>query len=88
MSEFVDGHFHCRIDYAKRDGKKLSAAGKFDYNNRLGRWAKKHEGPLGFSESGNMPVWAKDDPRKFWESADKFERANGTFYYNAGQPSI
>jgi hypothetical protein len=83
MSEFVDGHFHCRIDYAKRGGKKLSATGKFDYNNRLGRWAKKHEGPLGFSESGNMPAWAKEDPRKFWEAADQFERANGTFYYNA-----
>lgn len=83
MSEFVDGHFHCRIDYAKRGGKKLSAVGKFDYNNRLGRWAKKHEGPLGFSESGNMPAWAKDDPRKFWEAADAHERANGALYFNA-----
>lgn len=60
----------------------MCATEKFDYNNRLDRWAKKHDGPLAFSESGNMPSWAADDPRKFWEAADKFERANGTLYFN------
>jgi len=83
MSEFVEGHFHCQIDYAKRGGKKLSATDKFDYNNRLGRWANKHDGPLGFTESGNMPAWAKDDPRKFWEAVDQFERGNGSLYFKA-----
>ena len=83
MGEFVEGHFHCQIDYAKRGGKKLSATERFDYNNRLGRWANKHDGPLGFTESGNMPAWAKDDPRKFWEAVDQFERGNGSLYFKA-----
>lgn len=82
MSEHVDGHFHCQIKYATRDNGMLCATEKFDYNNRLGRWAKKHDGPLGFTESGNMPAWAKDDPRKFWDAVDKFERANGSLYFN------
>lgn len=82
MSELVDGHFHCQIKYATRDNGMLCATEKFDYNNRLGRWAKKHDGPLGFTESGNMPTWAKDDPRKFWDAVDKFERANGSLYFN------
>lgn len=79
---FEEGHFHCRIDYAKRGGKKLCARAKHDYNHRFGRWANKHEGPLAFAESGNIPAWA-DDPRTFWETADRLERANGTFYFNA-----
>ncbi|MDO8465275.1 MAG: MobA/MobL family protein [Gallionella sp.] len=79
---FAEGHFHCRIDYAKRGGKKLCARAKHDYNHRFGRWAEKHEGPLAFAESGNMPAWA-DSPRTFWETADQLERANGTFYFNA-----
>ncbi len=83
MSEFVDGHFHCHIDFANRGGDKLCATERFDYNNRLGRWAKKHDGPLGFTESGSMPEWAAADPRKFWEAVDKFERANGALYFKA-----
>lgn len=82
MGEFVEGHFHCDITCGSRAGGKLCATEKFDYNNRLDRWAEKHDGPLAFSESGNMPSWAADDPRKFWEAADKFERANGTLYFN------
>lgn len=82
MAKFDDGHFHCSITFGGRaEGK--TAVGKFDYNHRLGRWVLKHEGPLGFAESGNMPEWAKDDPRKFWEAADKFERANGAVYFNS-----
>lgn len=82
MADFVDGHFHCQITYGGRaEGK--SAVAKFVYNMRLDRWAEKHDGPLGFSESGNMPAWAVDDPRKFWEAVDKFERANGSLYFNA-----
>lgn len=60
----------------------MCATEKFDYNNRLDRWTEKHDGPLAFSESGNMLAWAANDPRKFWEAADKFERANGTLYFN------
>lgn len=82
MGEFVEGHFHCDITCGSRAGGKLCATEKFDYNNRLDRWTEKHDGPLAFSESGNMLAWAANDPRKFWEAADKFERANGTLYFN------
>lgn len=81
MSKFVDGHFHSRTSFAKRGGNRLGARARFDYNNRLGRWEKKHEGPLAFSVSGNMPSWATA-PRDFWEAADKFERANGCLYFH------
>lgn len=82
MADFVDGHFHDQITYGTHAGGK-SAVAKFDYNHRLGRAAKKHDGPLAFSESGNMPAWAADNPRKFWEAVDENERANGSLYFNA-----
>src|SRR3989338_300091 len=82
MADFVDGHFHDQITYGTRaEGK--SAVAKFIYNMRLDRWVDKHDGPLAFSESGNMPSWAADDPRKFWEAVDEHERANGSLYFNA-----
>ena len=31
-------------------------------------------------ESENMPEWAKDDPRSYWEVADLHERANGRLF--------
>ncbi|HEY3325601.1 MAG TPA: MobA/MobL family protein [Novimethylophilus sp.] len=54
---------------------------KFDYINRNGRFSKKHEGPLVYALSGNMPSWASDDPREFWIAADEYERANGALYH-------
>lgn len=54
---------------------------KFDYINRNGRFAKKHEGPLVYALSGNMPSWAANDPREFWIEADEYERANGALYH-------
>ena len=33
-----------------------------------------------YKESGNMPEWAEDDPRKYWAAADAGERANGRLY--------
>ena len=29
---------------------------------------------------GNMPQWAKDDPREYWKAGDKHERANGRLF--------
>ena len=31
-------------------------------------------------ESGNMPSWADEDPARFFEAADQYERANGSSY--------
>lgn len=77
-----DGHFHVAIKFGSKP-KGDSAVEKYCYNMRLEQFAKKHEGPLVFGESGNMPAWAAADPRKFWDAVDKFERANGALYHNA-----
>jgi hypothetical protein len=35
------------------------------------------------SGHGNLPTWAKDDPRSLWKAAEKFERKNGAAYREA-----
>ncbi|MBF0463077.1 MAG: MobA/MobL family protein [Magnetococcales bacterium] len=69
--------FHLGVNSIKRSmgGKTYSAALKHDYVCREGIYAER--GGLEYSESGNMPEWAKDNPREFWESADAHARANG-----------
>jgi hypothetical protein len=52
-----------------------SAANFFIYIARECQYREK--GGLTFSQSGNMPPWAVDKPRKYWQSADKWERSNG-----------
>ena len=32
---------------------------------------------------GNLPAWAKDDPKAFWRAAEKGERKNGAVYREA-----
>ncbi len=76
----TEGHFHVDVRLGSRDNGD-SAAEWHDYLTRRGQFAKKHDGPLVFMESGNMPTWAADDPRKFWEAADIYERANGALYH-------
>ncbi len=36
-----------------------------------------------YTESGNMPDWAEENPRDFWDAADVHERANGRLYVAA-----
>ncbi|MBF0515333.1 MAG: MobA/MobL family protein [Desulfovibrionaceae bacterium] len=69
--------FHLGVNSIKRSmgGKTYSAALKHDYVCREGIYAERKG--LEFSESGNMPEWAKDNSREFWESADAHARANG-----------
>lgn len=72
--------FHLSVKRGSRSKNRLSVD-KHDYIARLGRFAKRHDGELAFAESGNMPSWIKDDPRKFWVELDVNERANGTLYH-------
>ncbi|ARU31738.1 hypothetical protein CAP31_08625 [Sulfuriferula sp. AH1] len=72
--------FHLSVKRGSRS-KNLLSVDKHDYIMRLGRFAKRHDGELAFSESGNMPSWATDDPRKFWVEVDAHERANATLYH-------
>lgn len=41
---------------------------------------KKDLNEVVYSVSGNLPSWATGDPKLFFETADNYERANGTAY--------
>lgn len=71
-------HYHCSMKSGTR-GSGNSAAVKMDYINRDGKYSDRKD--LGYAESGNMPEWAKSDPKSYWKAADDFERANGTLYH-------
>lgn len=71
--------FHATLKHGSRKDGRLGGD-KFDYINRLGRFANRHDGRLGYAESGNMPAWASDS-RDFWIAADAGERSNGNIYH-------
>ncbi|MDG6483485.1 MobA/MobL family protein, partial [Glaesserella parasuis] len=66
--------YHLNIRHCSRD-KGQSSQAKFDYINRIDKYSKKLE-DLQYSQSGNLPSFAQNNPELFWQSADKFERAN------------
>lgn len=71
------GHLSVKV------GEKGKAAPHAAYISRTGSYAKRLEKKgekLESTGSGNMPEWAKGDPLKFWEAADKYERQNGSTY--------
>ena len=70
--------FHLDVKTGTRGGGQ-SASAKYDYLGREGRYAKDAE-ELEYKESGNMPAWAEDDPRSYWEAADEHERTNGRLF--------
>ena len=70
--------YHLKMSVGSRAGGQ-SARAKSDYIEREGRYERERE-ELEHSESGNMPKWAKDDPRSYWAAADEYERANGRLY--------
>ncbi|MDD2967250.1 MAG: MobA/MobL family protein [Desulfovibrionaceae bacterium] len=60
-------------------GASVTAAVRSDYIERCGRYASDHAELL-HKEHGNMPAWASDAPRNYWEAADAHERANGRLF--------
>ena len=70
--------YHLKVSVGSRAGGQ-SAVAKADYIEREGSYEKDRE-ELEHKEHGNMPEWAKDDPRSYWEAADEHERANGRLY--------
>ena len=70
--------YHLKASFGSRSGGQ-SARAKSDYIEREGRYEKDLE-ELEYKEHGNMPEWAKDDPRSYWAAADENERANGRLY--------
>lgn len=68
--------YHLNARHVQKS-KGHSARAKFDYITRHGKYARQEDKCL-HRESGNMPMWAKDNPREFWKTADEYERANGS----------
>lgn len=56
------------------------AAAHAEYIDRDGKYEKQKKADLDYSESGNMPKWAEENPNLFWQSADLYERKNGSTY--------
>lgn len=65
-----------------RSGKKGKGVAHFDYAMHERKYKSKDtdQDKAVFKKSGNMPSWAKDEPRLFWQMGDKYERDNGTTY--------
>ena len=61
---------------SKANNPKASGYAKAAYILREGPYAKRPDKPS-VTFVGNMPAWAKDDPKTYFREADKFERANG-----------
>ena len=70
--------FHLDVKTGTRGGGQ-SASAKYDYLGREGRYAK-DAAELEYKESGNLPQWAEDDPRSYWQAADEHERSNGRLF--------
>lgn len=65
-----------------RNGSKGKGVAHFNYIMREDKY-KPHADKLEKFENyghGNMPEWAKDNPKIFWQEADKHERENGRVY--------
>ena len=69
--------YHTNISSGSRDDGQ-SAAVKVAYIMREGAYGGRHD--LVTSGSGNMPAWASTDPRRLFEAADLYERANGRLF--------
>lgn len=69
--------YHCTANI----GGAGASAAHADYIGRDGKHKKKPgEDDLEAAGHGNLPSWAVDAPRAFWEAADEYERANGSTY--------
>ena len=65
------------IDNIKSGRQNTAAASHAQYINREAAF-KKRGGCI--ATGHHLPPWAEDNPRKFFEAADKYERSNGTRY--------
>ena len=57
-----------------------SAAAKYDYISREGRYAGARQDEVVHVESGAMPTFAASDARLYWAAADSHERSNGRLF--------
>jgi hypothetical protein len=66
--------------YLLRSGPYATARERAQEGNTVGAAKIDKSAELVFAESGNMPSWAADEPLRFWDASDTYERANGSTY--------
>lgn len=66
--------YHLNVRYCSKS-KGQSAQAKNEYINRNDKYSKRLD-DLQFSGFGNMPKFAENNPQKFWQASDIYERAN------------
>jgi MobA/MobL family protein len=64
-------------------GNGACARASHDYITREGEYADGDRDSAIYTESDQMPSWAEDDARNYWDAADLYERANGRLYVSA-----
>ena len=70
--------YHLTVKTGSRHGGQ-SALAKSEYIEREGKYELQDD-ERAHRESDNMPEWAEEDPRSYWEAADAHERANGRLF--------
>ena len=76
--------YHLTASAGSRAGGAVAAM-RYDYIAREGRYERDAE-EVREVESGNMPEWAAERPRLYWEEADAHERANGRLFREIHAP--
>jgi hypothetical protein len=76
------GCYHLSFRSGSRAGGACARAAHA-YLTRSDEYEDEERDPVVFTESEQMPSWAKDNPREYWDAADLYERANGRLYVSA-----
>ena len=70
---------HVNVSTGSR-GTGQSAAAKYDYISRAGKYEAACQDEVVHLESGSMPSFASSDARLYWAAADCHERSNGRLF--------
>ena len=70
---------HVNVKTGSR-GSGQSAAAKYDYISRAGKYGAASRDEVVHLESGSMPSFASSDARLYWAAADSHERSNGRLF--------
>ncbi len=70
---------HVNVKTGSR-GTGQSAAAKYDYISRIGKYGAACQDEVVHLESGSMPSFASSDARLYWAAADSHERSNGRLF--------
>ncbi|MCY3842613.1 MAG: MobA/MobL family protein, partial [Acidobacteria bacterium] len=70
---------HVNVKTGSR-GTGQSAAAKYDYISRAGKYGAASRDEVVHLESGSMPSFASSDARLYWAAADCHERSNGRLF--------